>query len=226
MRITSGSRDWTKYYGRGSAVFLMAQNIRPGRLDLSFRQLVDPPDDDPSCDRSQVEIGDVLVTIVGANTGNVCRVSSDLPAHYVCQSVALMRPVDAELSAFIDVYLNSPNGKSIYDQYMYGQGRPHLSFDQLRQTPVALPPLAELKAIVIAVEDVDSILAAVSKGVDVDNVRCSRLRQAILKWAFDGKLVDQDPTDEPADKLLDRIRAERAVVAPTKRSWGRDGGAA
>jgi type I restriction enzyme, S subunit len=40
--------------------------------------------------------------------------------------------------------------------------------------------------------------------------RCSRLRQSILKWAFEGRLVDQDPTDEPASVLLDRIRAERA----------------
>jgi type I restriction enzyme S subunit len=220
-RITSGSRDWTKYYGRGSAVFLMAQNVRPGRLDLSFRQHIDPPVNDPSCERSQVELGDVLVTIVGANTGNVCRVSSELPGHYVCQSVALMRPVDAELSAFLSAYFNSPNGKSIYDQYMYGQGRPHLSFDQLRESPVALPPLAEQAAIASTVDDVDSLLAAALEGVGVDIARCSRLRQAILKWAFEGKLVDQDPNDEPADKLLARIRTERTATVPTKKSRGR-----
>jgi type I restriction enzyme S subunit len=40
--------------------------------------------------------------------------------------------------------------------------------------------------------------------------RAARLRQSILKWAFEGRLVDQDPTDEPASVLLERIRAERA----------------
>ncbi len=213
-RITSGSRDWTKYYGRGEAVFLMAQNVRPGRLDLSYKQLVGPPVEDSSRERSQVSSGDLLVTIVGANTGDVCRVPNELPQHYVCQSVALMRPVEELTSFYLDAYLNSPNGKQAYEKFMYGQGRPHLSFDNLRATPIPLPPLAEQVRIIQSVERLQTVVQAATDQVTLDEERCRLLRQSVLKWAFEGRLVDQDPADEPASVLLERIRSER--MAPDR----------
>jgi len=210
-RITSGSRDWTQYYGRGDSIFLMAQNVRPGQLDLSFQQVIDPPPEDSSCERSQVRQHDLLVTIVGANTGNVCRVPSELARHYVCQSVALMRPVEVSSSHYLDAYLNSPPGQHVYAEFMYGQGRPHLSFDNLRETFVPLPPAAESNRIREAVERQLSVADDAIRSISLEVARVTRLRQSILKWAFGGRLVDQDPTDEPASVLLERIRAEQAA---------------
>lgn len=218
-RITSGSRDWSKFYDRGTGTFLMAQNIRPMRLDFSFRQLVDPPLESSDRLRSQVEVGDILVTIVGAGTGTVCRVSSPLPDHYVCQSVALMRPVDPTTSAYLELYLNSQlHGQSQFAAYMYGQGRPHLSFDQLRSTAVLLPPLGEQQHIVEEVDRRFSVIEEIESTIDVGLKRAERLRQAILRKAFAGELVPQDPDDEPASVLLERTRAERSRQAWAKAS--------
>jgi type I restriction enzyme, S subunit len=139
-RITSGSRDWSKFYGRGSGTFVMAQNVRPGYLDWTFRQAIDPPASDPSRQRSLIALGDLLVTIVGANTGDVGPVTESRPEHYVCQSVALVRPADPALTQYLNLWFNSQmHGRRYFEQCFYGAGRPHLSFDQLRAAPVALP---------------------------------------------------------------------------------------
>jgi len=221
--ITSGSRDWSQYYGEGSGTFIMAQNVRPSLLDLSHRQPVNPPPDDRDRERSQVVENDLLVTIVGANTGDVCRVPTTLKEHFVCQSVALMRPIDTRLSRYLEVYMSAEHGgQKQYRRYIYGQGRPHLSFDQLRMTPVLLPPIAEQAQIAALAEQQQSVVRRVSDGLALTSQRASRLRQAILKRAFEGQLVPQDPNDEPASELLARIRAEReAAEAKRPRAKGR-----
>jgi type I restriction enzyme, S subunit len=76
-----------------------------------------------------------------------------------------------------------------------------------------LPPLTEQSAIVEAVNEKLSQIDAMEAEVERGLARASRLRQAILKSAFEGKLVPQDPTDEPASVLLERIKQERASQA-------------
>ena len=81
-----------------------------------------------------------------------------------------------------------------------------------------LPPSAEQDRINEEVERHLSIADRTEEAVAHDALRCARLRQAVLKWAFEGKLVDQDPADEPAPELLERIRAERADTETPKRT--------
>jgi type I restriction enzyme, S subunit len=210
--ITSGSRAWSKYYGSGTGTFILAQNIRPGHLDMSVRQPVDPPKKDPERARTEVHYLDILVTIVGANTGDVCHVNQPLSEHYVCQSVALLRPAIPEMSRFSQLYLSADGGgQDQYKRYIYGAGRPHLSFDQLRATAIPVPSIDEQREIVDLVNDYFSVFDFLEGAVEVELRRSGALRQSILKAAFAGRLVPQDPSDEPASVLLERIRAGRAA---------------
>jgi type I restriction enzyme S subunit len=73
-----------------------------------------------------------------------------------------------------------------------------VNIETLKRMPIPLAPIAELRNIVEKVEDLLTIGAATECATDTVYRRASRLRQSILRQAFDGKLVPQDPTDEPA----------------------------
>lgn len=200
--VTSGSRDWKPYYGRGRGVFILTQNVRMRRLDLADPFYVDPPDDDPSRVRSAVQRNDLLINIVG-DVGAVARVADDLPDHFVCQSVALVRPALPEISRFLELYLAAPDGGQAYfARRVYGVGRGHLSFADLKATPIPVPPLAEASAIV---DEVTALLDEVSEAAALLTVTRQRLveqyESAVLRDAFTGRL-----THGEADGLPTRWR--------------------
>ena len=87
----------------------------------------------------------------------------------------------------------------------------HMFTSQLADFVFPLPPLAEQQRIVAEVERRLSVVAALEATVAANMRRATRLRQSILKRAFAGKLVPQDPSDEPARVLLERIRRDRAT---------------
>jgi type I restriction enzyme S subunit len=86
-----------------------------------------------------------------------------------------------------------------------GNNQPALNKSKVEAMPIPLPPLAEQRRIVLEVErllsNVDSIESFVASNV----ARASQMRQSILRHAFDGLLVHQDPSDEPASKILEHI---------------------
>ena len=96
--------------------------------------------------------------------------------------------------------------------YVTGTAQPKLTQTALNHIPVPLPPLAEQRRIVAEVERRLSVVQQAEVAVEAGLVRAERLRQSILKLAFSGKLVPQDPDDEPASVLLERIRAEREAA--------------
>ena len=81
---------------------------------------------------------------------------------------------------------------------------------KLRALPIPLPPVADQEKLIADLEDQLPIIDNLDHSVNTNLRRAVRLRQAILKKAFEGKLVPQDPNDEPASVLLERIRAGRA----------------
>ena len=109
---------------------------------------------------------------------------------------------------YLKAYANHVN----LEGYVTGTTRPKLTQAALNSIPIPLPPLAEQRRIVAEVERRLSVAQQAEATVEASLARGERLRQSILKQAFSGKLVSQDPDDEPASALLERIRAEREAA--------------
>lgn len=191
--ITSGSRDWAAFYDTGDCTFIMAQNVRRGRYDPSFRQVVGPPADHRDRRRTKVERGDLLLTIVGANTGDICQIRHDVEDHFVCQSVALLRPEVPTTALLAELFLASNFGRTLQmEKLIYGAGRPHLNFDQIRSLAVPLAPNAEAQHLVSRQNKLDKELSELRVGMAS---MADELRQSVLSAAFRGTLpiTEQHP---------------------------------
>jgi type I restriction enzyme S subunit len=221
--ITSGSRGWASYYSDEGAIFIRAQDIKTDRLRLETAAFVTIPSKAEGS-RTRVKQHDLLITITGANVTKTALVEQDIPEAYVSQHVGLVRPVQAADPKFLYYWIISPShGRRALERSAYGAGKPGLNLTDLRNLRVELPPLAEQHRIVEEVERRLSVVEEMEKTVAHGLKRAERLRQAILRKAFAGELAPQDPADEPASVLLERIRAERAGTAKPKRARSREG---
>jgi len=208
--ITSGSRGWARFCADEGALFIRMGNLDHDsiRLDLREMQRVNPPAGTEGL-RTRVVSRDILISIT-ADVGMIALVPDDIEEAYINQHVALARPVLPALGSFTAWYLSSPSGGQLHlKDLQRGATKVGLGLDDIRNVAIPLPPLAEQETIVEAIEDQLSVIDHLESELEAKLKNAQALRQAILRQAFTGQLVPQDPDDEPASELLKRIVAER-----------------
>lgn len=106
---------------------------------------------------------------------------------------------------------------SFFAKLAGGVGINHIGSTKFSNIEIPIPSLDEQKRIVAEIESRFERADALETAVDRALSNAEKLKQAVLKKAFSGELVPQNPDDEPASVLLDRIRAARASELPAKK---------
>ena len=155
--------------------------------------------------------GDILVTSVGT-IGN-CWVSDGRDFYYKDGNITQILFTQNILSDFLLLYLKSPLFFLQALGTVAGTAYSALTIIKLNNVLFALPPLAEQRRIVERIEQLFPYIAdydtAEQKLTSLNTTFPDQLKKSILQAAVQGKLVEQDPNDEPASVLLEQIRTEK-----------------
>ena len=222
--VTSGSRGWAQYYSNNGAKFIRIGNLTRDRIniDLTDTQYVNLPEKVEGA-RSLLIEGDILISIT-ADLGSIGFVETDLGEAYINQHIALVRFNSKVQSKCLAWFLRSDKGQKELLKNKRGAGKLGLGLDDIRNAKVPVITDTEALSILQKIESRLSVCDKLEKTIDETLALSASLRQSILKMAFEGRLVAQDPNDEPAEKLLERIKAEKAAVLAKQkqtRKWGR-----
>jgi type I restriction enzyme S subunit len=196
--------------------------VRPLHLDWSDVRYAPVDIDDPAIARGLLAEGDLLFTRYNGNPAFVgaCALVSWVPGPVLHPDKLIRVAIDSRAADPAYVAIAASTGWSrefISAATKTTAGQAGISGGELKQVPVPLAPIEEQTRIVAEVERQLSFVEACERAVDVGLARAGGLRRSVLKAAFEGRLVPQDPSDEPASVLLDRIRAERAAQPVAKR---------
>jgi type I restriction enzyme, S subunit len=200
--------------GSNQHQILRISAVRPLWIDETQIRFLDDSQAKAAADAT-VEAGDLLFTRYNgsANLVGVGAIYRGRKRFYPDKIRVRLESALQTMSEFIELAVNAGNGrKHIAANIKTTAGQQGLSGESLKRTPVPVPPPAEASEILRRVSDALAASTDTLAMLDAEAADAARLKQSILKAAFEGRLSSQDPDDEPAGALLARFAASPAVT--------------
>lgn len=202
-----GSNLKVSDYREAGVPLVFVRNIRSGQFGTEGRHYVTKEKAD-ELRPHEVKPGDVLITKMGEPPGDACLYPASEPAGVITADCIRLRL--SSLLSHRDFFVHCINSQVVREQILrltQGVAQQKISLERFRTLALPVPPLEEQRRILGRIEEQLSVELAVRTLTASSIQRATRLRQAVLRQAFAGALVPQNPSDEPASKLLERISA-------------------
>ena len=216
-RVTDGTHQPPPFTESGIP-FLVIRNVINGHIEWdTVSKWVSPETHKVFTAGRRPCYGDVLYTAVGSY-GVAVEVDDNRPFMFQ-RHIAHVKPTRGALDAgYITLALNAPFSRDQADEVARGVAQKTVTLGALRRFAIPLPPEREQHEIVSRLQSALQRVSSPNEIAKTSAGELQRVNKAILIKAFRGELVPQDPNDEPASVLLERIRTERSVVKPQQKS--------
>ena len=216
MSVISDGTHKTPTYVEKGIPFLSVQNISKGYFDLSKIKYITQEEHEILIKRVKPKKNDILMCRIGT-LGKAIKCTLDFDFS-IFVSLGLLRPIDSETSDYIVFVLNSPLVEQWIQDNKVGGGT-HTYKINLIDIPnilLPIPPINEQARIFAKFNELEHFIQEYEQSennlLKLNLEFPSALKKSILKEAVQGKLVPQDPSDEPASVLLERSREEKAKL--------------
>jgi type I restriction enzyme S subunit len=158
--------------------------------------------------RARLRAGDILLSIRGT-VGRVCVVPPELENASITQDTARLSVQLVLNAAFVKWFLRAAPTQKRMQKAVKGVAVRGINIGDVRALQMPVPPLPEQREIVQRVEGLFALADQLEARYGKATAQVEKLTQSILAKAFRGELVPQDPNDEPASVLLERIKQQR-----------------
>jgi type I restriction enzyme S subunit len=221
--VVDGTHFTPEYLPEG-VPFISVKDIRNGNIDFSDCKFISNEEHNELSKRCKPIAGDLLITKSGT-IGRCAVVKENERAFSLFVSVALIRPATNNLRVkFLEHVLNYWISTIDTGSEITGSTIKNLHLQDIKALGAPVPPTSEQDEIVSQIAKAFSWIDRLAYDATSARKLIDHLDQAVLDRAFRGELVLQDPNDEPASLLLERIRAERGAASSlAKRGPAREG---
>ena len=180
--VKDGTHDSPKYVTEGIP-FVTQKNITISGFDLLNTKKITLEDHKKFYTRSNVEFGDIIIAMIGANRGMSCIV--DTREIFSIKNVGLIKKNDNINMRYLLFYLHSPSANTYILNNSNGGAQEFIGLKGLRTFPIPYPPLSEQQSIVTTLDSLKSKVDQLQENYDKISQECDALKQAILRQVFE-----------------------------------------